>query len=785
MKNVYLNNHNILKKSALLWLILVICLIIFAGWLFSRSKLNTSVLSLLPQANSTTVPNELIDGFQNRLDKQLVWLIKPAQIDNVAPVQWWYNALKEQSFIQEVNGSIDSQFQKDWAQSAYQYRYQLVDPITLHRIESDSQLSWILSQIYSPFSGLTTNELDHDPLLITRSTQLNQLSQKSHLTVKHNWLTAEDEQNNTWYMIYAELKGSSFDMNQSQHIVEQLNTLADSLQRQWPDTEIIKRGVLFYSHAASTQAKQDITTIGSLSILGIIALIILIFCSIRPILLTLLSITIGIVCGAVAVLAIFGEIHIITLVMSTSIIGIAIDYALHYLTERLLYGNQESPWQSLNKLISTLVIALITSLLAYLILLFTPFPGLKQLATFAIFGLIGAFLTVACWYPFLVQRLPTRRNIAEPYFAKWLALWQTRSMQFSMTLLALLFISLGLSQLKIDDDVGQLQALPTDLYHQEQKMIEITKQTNDQKWFIVYGQTAEQALQRLEAFLPFLNQAKENGLMDDYQTINLPSQQQQRSNIASIKQHAPVVIEGLQRLGITPSEQLLTMTDDNLMTPTQWLASPLSQGRKLLWLSLESEQSAILIPLSNIQNITELKKLTNTSQGVQWLDRRQDFNDMFTSYRQHLSQLLAIAITVICLSFIYRNWKYGIRIALKSTLPTLLSVGASLAILGLTHQSLNLFSMLALILVIGIGIDYTLFLSNAKSQTTGALLAVSMAALTTLLSFGLLVLSHTHAIVGFGLVLTGGIFTAFLFAPIGQPPNQIKKISSTAKKYNN
>ena len=137
-------------------------------------------------------------------------------------------------------------------------------------------------------------------------------------------------------------------------------------------------------------------------------------------------------------------------------------------------------------------------MLAYLILLFTPFPGLKQLATFAIFGLIGAFLTVACWYPFLVQRLPTRGNIAEPFFAKWLALWQTRSMQFSMTLLALLFISLGLSQLKIDDDVGQLQALPTDLYHQEQKMIEITKQTNDQKWFIVYGQTAEQALQRLE-----------------------------------------------------------------------------------------------------------------------------------------------------------------------------------------------------------------------------------------------------------------------------------------------
>jgi len=74
--------------------------------------------------------------------------------------------------------------------------------------------------------------------------------------------------------------------------------------------------------------------------------------------------------------------------------------------------------------------------------------------------------------------------------------------------------------------------------------------------------------------------------------------------------------------------------------------------------------------------------------------------------------------------------------------------------------------MLALILVIGIGIDYSLFLSNDNNRQQSALLAVSMAALTTLLSFGLLVLSHTSAIVGFGLVLVGGIFTAFLFSPL-------------------
>lgn len=774
MKSFYSNNARNLTIGAWLWLIIVISLIVFATFLIPKSKLNTSVLSLLPETSNAIIPDEIMTGFQNRLDKQLVWLIKPGHPEDIAAIKWWYDTLKQQTFIQNVNGSLDQQFQQNWAKTAFQYRYQLIDQQTLNRINNNTQLPWILSQFYSPFSGLTINELTHDPLLILRSTQFNQLTNNRNLTINNNWLTASDEHNQTWYMIYAELKGSSFNIDEAQHIVSQLNQLTDTLKQQWPNTEIVKRGVLFYSHYASSQAKNDISIIGSLSIIGIVILILIVFRSFRPILLTILSITIGILTGLVAVLTLFGEIHIITLVMSTSIIGITIDYALHYLTDRMLYGDQETPLKSLSKLFNTLFIALATSLLAYLILLLTPFPGLRQLATFAIFGLTGAFFTVICWYPFLVNKLPVRTNIIECYLTGWLKLWQKSSTQIFMTSATILFITIGLIQLKVNDDIGQLQTLPTDLYNQEQKIVAITKQTHDQKWFIVYGQTAEQTLQRLERFIPILKQAKQNGLLSSYQTINLSSLQKQQQNIDTIKQHIPTIIDGLKQAGIVPENTHYELTDSAPITPQQWLASPISQGYNLLWLNLNNGQSATLIPISGIQDIAELQKLSNAIEGVQWLDRRQEFTDMFINYRVHLSKLLVFAIIIICSTFIYRNRNNGITFALKSTLPTLLSIGASLAILGFTNQPLNLFSLLALILVIGIGIDYSLFLSNTKSQTTGALLAVSMAALTTLLSFGLLVLSHTNAIVGFSLVLTGGIFTAFLFAPIVQPQHQLK-----------
>lgn len=761
----YSNNSMKSKKRAFWWLLVVMGLMLALGYLILNSKLNSSVLSLLPKEQTHDVPTELINGFQDRLDKQLVWLIKSTDPHNLAPITWWYQNLKQQSFIAEVNGLIDENFQQNWGTFTYQYRYQLLDAKTIERLKTGTQFSWIQSQLYSPFSGVSAAELNHDPLLLTRSSQLNQLSDTHHLTIKNNWLAAQDAQGDIWYMIYAELNGSSFNMNASHQMVTQLNLLAEQLKTKWPDTQILKRGVLFYSDHASTEAKADITTIGSLSIIGIIILMITVFRSVRPVFLSLLSIFIGMICGLVAVLSIFGEIHIMTLVMSTSIIGITIDYSLHYLTERLLHGNRESAICSLKKLISTLSIALCTSFIAYLILLITPFPGLKQLSVFAVFGLTGAFLTVVCWYPFLVKKLPVREQVGQHLLTFWLQLWQSSVMQWGMVIFALIFIAYGLIHLKVDDDISKLQTLPAELQQQEKQIVSITHQSNEQKWFIVFGDNAQQTLQRLENFIPQLEHAKQQGVFAQYQIINLPSIKKQQKNVALIQQYAPEILASLQQLGINANPPNIVQPID-VITPEQWQQSVISQGRKLLWLSLKDGKSATLIPISGIEQLTELKALSKPDQGIYWLDRRSEFNTMFTHYRIHLSQLMVEAVLIICLCFIFYNIKQGLKFALKSTLPTLLSIGIALSVHGIIGQIINLFSMLALILVIGIGIDYSLFLSNDKSQTQSALLAVILAALTTLLSFGLLIISHTSAIMGFGLVLTSGIFGAFLFAPL-------------------
>ena len=108
------------------------------------------------------------------------------------------------------------------------------------------------------------------------------------------------------------------------------------------------------------------------TLLGVILLIVAVFRSLRPLLLCVISIGIGALAGTVATLLIFGELHLMTLVMSMSVIGISADYTLYYLTERMVHGNDVSPWQSPAKVRNALLLALLTTVAAYLIMMLAP-----------------------------------------------------------------------------------------------------------------------------------------------------------------------------------------------------------------------------------------------------------------------------------------------------------------------------------------------------------------------------------------------------------------------------
>ncbi|CDH32399.1 MMPL family transporter [Xenorhabdus bovienii] len=751
------------------WLLICGILLVSLVVILPQSRLSTSVLALLPAQSAGDMPPALKDEFMQRLDRQLVWMVSPGQKEDAAPAQFWLEQLQKAPFLAAVKGPMAQDQQQAWGRFYYEHRNAMLDPATRDRLQENGnrQADWILSQVYSAFSGVSGQELNNDPLMLVRGSQLALQQTSSRLRLQNGWLVAKDETGRNWYLLHGELKSSSFDMQQGHDAVIELAELQQSLKNVFPDAEVISRGTLFYSDYASQQAKHDISTLGSATVLGVLLLIYGVFRSLKPLLLCVLSVSIGALAGTVLTLAIFGELHFMTLVMSISIIGISADYAIYYLTERMVHGQETTPWQSMQKVLPALLMALATAVIAYLIMMFAPFPGLRQLAVFAAAGLTASCLTVVCWYPRLAKNLPVRPIPAMITLMRWLALWRRQRLFYiGLPVFLALFALLGISRLQVNDDIAQLQALPQDIHQQEKRIAELTGQRSDQKWFVIYGESAEQTLQRLESFIPKLDAEKQHGTFKNYQRLPLSSLAQQQRDLALIQTATPNIMARLTDTGL-PAKQpdLHPMT----VTPDEWQNSVISEGWRLMWTTLPDGQSGVLLPVNGVKDSVRMRQLAEQQNGVSWVDRKLAFDEMFQFYRTMLGWLLAGSVIIITVSYIMR---FGLRRGLISVLPSLLSLGCGLAALGFSGHSINLFSILALVLVLGIGINYTLFFSNPRGTPLTSLLAISVAMCTSLLTLGMLVFSGTQAISSFGIVLCSGIFTAFLLSPLAMPERQ-------------
>jgi predicted exporter len=752
------------SKGALLWLVLSLMLVIWLAARWPSVPINSSVLALLPVSSQEQTVDELEAAFTQRLDHQIVWMISAgAQGDPRLP-EAWRDRVRALPGVAEVQGPMTPEMQRQWLQFFHTYRRGLVDEQTRTRLldrGGAAQADWVLGQLYSAFAGVGRQELARDPMMLVRGAQVALLQEAGPLHLEDGWLATRDPQGRLWYFLPGELQGSSFDLRRTRALVAALEREREAFLVRHPQAEILSRGSVFYSDHAAREAERDITFIGSVTILGVILLILSAFRSLRPLLLCALSVGIGALWGTAVTVALFGELHVMTLAMSLSIVGISVDYALYYLVERRARAVDEPAWRSLARVRPALFMALGTSVTAYLLLTLAPFPGIRQLAAFAAAGLMAACVTVVLWHPILTRRMPAAAVPCTLLLDVWLAWWRRYAwVRWGMPLSFGLLAVGALANLSFSDDVAQLQEMPAAIYAQDQAITRLTQQSMEQKWFMIIGDSPQQALERLEAFAPALDRAREQGWLSAYRLLPLHSLQRQSDDQALLREAAGAVRERLASAGVSIQ---LPEGEAAQLTPEIWLESPVSQGWRLLWLSLPDGRTGILVPVTGVSQVAALSALAQSEQGIHWVDRKAAFDQLFARYRGVLGQLLALALALVCgISVLRLGWRQGVA----TSIPSVLSLAMGLGALALCGRSANLFSLLALVLVLGIGINYTIFFGNPRGTPRTSLFAVVLAMLTTLLTLGILVFSSTKAISSFGIVLAAGIFTAFLLAPL-------------------
>jgi predicted exporter len=548
--------------------------------------------------------------------------------------------------------------------------------------------------------------------------------------------------------------------------------------------QLLAASGLLYAANGQQQATREMTWVGGGATVGILLLLLLAFRRWRVVL-AFVPVLVGMLFGAVACVALFGHMHVMTLVLGSSLIGVAVDYPLHYLSKSWSLKPWHS-WPALRLTLPGLTLSLITSCIGYLALAWTPFPALTQIAVFSAAGLLGAYLSAVCLLPALLKGVDLRPAQWPLTVSEYLLKLREALLKHASTpvLLALLiaFCVGGLLKLDSKNDIRQWVGAPQQLTDEAQAIARITGYQPTSQFFLVRAANQEELLERQTALSDRLDQLvnleKLQGYLSLNQLLSQPSEQLQvREALKKLAQFWQPLLD----VGV-PAEALHAEVTKLQALPTQdidaALAGPLAEPYRPLWLgSTDDGGVAAMVSLQGLNNPALLQVQARDLPGVELIDRLGELNSVFAATQVSAAELKLASCVLIVLVLIL---PFGLGGALRIVALPLLAALCSLASLGWLGQPLTLFSLFGLLLVTAISVDYAILMREQVGGAAVSLLGTLLAALTTWLSFGLLAVSSTPAVSNFGLSVSLGLAFSFMLAPWAGRQNHAVAVAERA-----
>jgi predicted exporter len=768
------------RRLALLWA-LVVCLLVGHNawlWLGQRIVPDTDILALLPLDERDPVLQQSFTHMVDSAQQRVVVLVGAKEWTDAGRAADAYRAVLAPHGDLLAFDAIGDDAQAGWLGSLQRHASLLVGAEQERQLGTQPARFWTesaLARLYSAFSGPKLGAFRDDPFGLFAG-WMQERAGETPVRPRDGRLFVEGEGRQYVLLTYT-LKQSAFSLGAQSAAVPLLDAARDAALKTLPSAEVIQAGVMLHAAAAGRQASREIHTIGVGSMLGIVLLTWLTFRSVRPIFLNLLAIGIGFLGALSLCWLLFGRIHLLTLVFGASLIGVAQDYGLFFLCHRLNADPQLDSARLLRRLLPSLGLTLLAAVIGYLGLALTPFPGLRHMAVFSALGLVFAWLTVVCWFPALIGPRTLKAGWLARRYRGLAARWPRLSNQpLALVAVAALgvFAALGWSRLGVNDDIRSLQSSPPELIRDQVKLGKLLDAPSPVQYYLVRGASNEDVLQREEALKRRLDTLVAQGHIKGYQALSnwVPSMRTQAARLALVDARLLAGEGPLAQLAreIGEDANWVAETRAHLRTNAaplrldDFMRTAASEPWRHLWLGQVEGEYASIVALRGMRyaSIPLLARGAEGLAGVQWVDKVGGISSVLGRYRAWMGWAVLGAYAVVFVVLLPRYRGRTWRILAPTAAASLLT----LALLGFAGQSLQLFHVLALMLLLGVGVDYGIFMQEEPGQGADApWLAVGLSAASTILSFGLLGLSGTPALQAFGLTMLVGTALVWLGAP--------------------
>lgn len=562
--------------------------------------------------------------------------------------------------------------------------------------------------------------------------------------------------NKTYYMVQAVL----YDKYNPTHLLY----LVQDLKRSLGSSVIISGGALFNADGH----KQGINESIYMTILSILlsALILLTAFRKKSILYLMTTIIFSLTLGLAGCIFIFGTIHILSIIVSASLIGLVVDFSLHWLANN---QNKVIKSSSIRLIVKYLIVNFIITAVGYMLFMFSFMLLLQQIAVISIITLFASLLYTIFFLPYILDgAYYTTSNIFNKIFYKYL-----KSIDFLMSyrlfvlLITAVIIIAGSIKLiatsNFSDNIKNYSSINKDFLKDTIIAGDITGMKNPSNYLVIDNYTIDKEHKLIISLL-------KNNLINNY--------------------------KGLSQVFLSVPEQavlkdIFSKSKDNSSIINMYIETGLDKN--FIEEEFNKALSFKIMDINEILNINTaapFRYFYQNNHGVVFFESNKSYNDLMDNntfknilflydaeyynlvemINMYFSQIKSHAVILkligIFVGFFILSIVFSLKKSLKISFAVLLSLLFAISIFSILSIDINIFAVFGFILAGAVGIDYAVLMLNENINELDRYFGIFTSALTSIVSFVILTTSATYAVFTFGLSVALSLLIFLYILPL-------------------
>lgn len=667
--------------------------------------------------------------------------------------------------------------------------YQRIDSL-IHPNEIENKLNNNKSLLLTPMGSFIKTMIALDPLSFSSSIlkQLNNLQSSESFHTYNGYIFNKNE---TEAMISV---ASNYPVSETKYnalLINDINKAISETEQEFDQKVTIGAiGAAIISITNAEQIKRDSFISTGLAFILILLLLMYFFRDVRALFLILFSIVFGGLFG-LAFLSIFQDsVSIIAIGAGSIIVGIAVNYPLHFLAH---YQQGYSKEEIIKDIVSPLVTGNITTVGAFLSLIFISSDAMKDLGLFSSMLLAGTIIFVLIFLPHLFGKKlfskQTRQN--DKLTFKRIASFNPEKSKILVGLIVLLTIPLFILSKKtsFETDMSTINYM-TDAQRQKlNKLLEETESKNPTLFCVAEGKDMEEALQNYEILSPILD-----SMLNDSMILNrggigifLPSQALQKEKLEKwnnfwsdkreefLKEFKTILQKtGFKAEAFQSFEKMITK--DFQVEDFQYF-SPIISNMAENYLSDEKDCALVYTILKtsqeNISNVEE--NLDNINENIFSYDNSSLITKMVNALSGDFDYVLYICSILV---FVFLTISFGrLELSILAFLPLAIGWVWILGLMNLFDMKFNIVNIILATFIFGQGDDYTIFVTEGlmyeythkRKMLASYKNSILLSAFIMFIGIGALIISKHPAMKSLAEVTMIGMFSVVLMAYIFPP----------------